>query len=126
MYQRKPRRFRRRSNDRRHSSRSNGDMHKRVGSNSFSNGQNRNNFRNGLSPEKLFEKYSALSKEAMSSGDKISSENFLQHADHFMRIIKEKNKNINENKFISADKPAPEDKSLSNTNEPKKDNNTEN
>ena len=126
MYQRKPRRFRRRSNDRRHSSRSNGDMHKRVGSNSFSNGQNRNNFRNGLSPEKLFEKYSMLSKEAMSSGDKISSENFLQHADHFMRIIKEKNKNINENKFISADKPAPEDSSHSNTNEPKKDYNTEN
>ena len=126
MYQRKPRRFRRRSNDSRHSSRGNGEMHKRVGSSPFNNGQSRNNFRNGLSPEKLFEKYSTLSKEAMSSGDKISSENFLQHADHFMRIIKEKNKNINENKFISADKPAPEERSLSNTNEPKKDYNTEN
>ena len=35
------------------------------------------------SPEKLFEKYNALAKEALSSGDKILSENYLQHADHF-------------------------------------------
>jgi len=126
MYQRKPRRFRRRSNDRRHSPRNNGDLHKRVGSNSFSNGQNRSNFRNGLSPEKLFEKYSLLSKEAMSSGDKILSENFLQHADHFMRIVKEKNKNVNENKFVAAEKPELENKSLSNDNQPNKDQNTDN
>ena len=38
-----------------------------------------------------------------------------------MRIIKEKNKNINENKFIGTDKPEAEDKSLSIINEPKKD-----
>ena len=50
--------------------------------------------------EKLFEKYTSLAKEAMSSGDKTLSENYLQHADHFMRIIDEKNKNkiISENK----------------------------
>ena len=42
----------------------------------------------------------SLAKEAMSSGDKTLSENYLQHADHFMRIIDEKNKNkiISENK----------------------------
>ena len=43
--------------------------------------------------EKLFEKYSSLAKEAMSSGDKTSSENYLQHADHFLRVIEDKNKN---------------------------------
>ena len=45
------------------------------------------------SAEKLFEKYNSLAKEAMSSGDKTLSENYLQHADHFMRIIEDKNKN---------------------------------
>jgi len=43
--------------------------------------------------EKLFEKYSSLAKEAMTSGDKTLSENYFQHADHFMRIIEDKNKN---------------------------------
>ena len=49
----------------------------------------------------LVEKYNALAKEALSSGDKTLSENYLQHADHFMRIIDEKNKNkvVNENKI---------------------------
>ena len=41
------------------------------------------------SAEKLFEKYNTLAKEALSSGDKTLSENYFQHADHFMRIIDE-------------------------------------
>ena len=45
------------------------------------------------SAEKLFEKYTSLAKEAISSGDKTSGENYLQHADHFMRIIEDKNRN---------------------------------
>tara|TARA_B100001245_G_C22504506_1_gene255352 strand:- start:10 stop:396 length:387 start_codon:yes stop_codon:yes gene_type:complete len=114
MYQRKPRRFRHHSNDRRHQSRSNGDMQMRMGSNTFANGQTRNNFRNTLSVEKLFEKYSALSKEAMSSGDKISSENYLQHAEHFMRVIKDKNKNYTENKSKVITTPVSKDKPSSN------------
>ena len=64
-------------------------------SNSFSNSQTRNNFRTTQSAEKLFEKYNALAKEAISSGDKTLGENYLQHADHFMRIIEDKNKNKN-------------------------------
>ena len=40
----------------------------------------------------------ALAKEALSSGDKTLSENYFQHADHFMRIIEDKNKNQNQNK----------------------------
>ena len=93
MFQRKPRRFRRRSNGRGHGPRINGDNHGRMRQNSFSNNQPRNNFRSTQSAEKLFEKYSALAKEALSSGDKTLSENYYQHADHFMRIIQDKNKN---------------------------------
>tara|TARA_B100001123_G_scaffold120176_1_gene139813 strand:+ start:195 stop:590 length:396 start_codon:yes stop_codon:yes gene_type:complete len=101
MFQRKQRRFRRRSNGRNlHHSKDGSQNRLRPGSYSNSNGQNRFNFRNSLSAEKLFEKYTSLAKEAMSSGDKTLSENYLQHADHFMRIIDEKNKNkiISENK----------------------------
>ena len=36
----------------------------------------------------------------MSSGDKTLSENYLQHADHFMRIIEDKNRNRNQNKVM--------------------------
>ena len=93
MFQRKTRRFGRRANGRNHMSRNNSQI--RLRSNSFSNGQTRNNFRSPLSAEKSFEKYTALAKEAMSSGDKTLSENYLQHADHFMRIIEEKNRNRN-------------------------------
>ena len=38
----------------------------------------------------MVEKYNILAKEALSSGDKILSETYSQHADHFMRILKEK------------------------------------
>ena len=99
MYQRKQRRFRRNSNGRNQSHHGKGSQG-RMRPNTFTNGISRNNFRAPLSAEKLFEKYSSLAKEAMSSGDKTLSENYLQHADHFMRIIDEKNKNkiISENK----------------------------
>jgi len=82
-------------------------------SNSFSNGQTRNNFRPSLSPEKLFEKYSSLAKEAMTSGDKTLSENYFQHADHFMRIIEDKNRNRNHSKVNVINKPVEDNKNLS-------------
>ena len=94
MFQRKQRRFRRRPNGRSsHHAKEGSQNRMRPGSYSNSNGHTRFNFRNSLSAEKLFEKYTSLAKEAMSSGDKTLSENYLQHADHFMRIIDEKNKN---------------------------------
>ena len=90
MFHRKPKRFRRRSNGR------NGMPHNnqqgRIRTNQFSNGQSRGNFRSQLSAEKSFEKYTSLAKEAMSAGDKTLSENYLQHAEHFMRIIEDKNR----------------------------------
>ena len=103
MYQRRPRRFRRRSNGRGHQVRGNGDM-QRLRADSYSNDQNRNRFRPPQSAEKLFEKYNTLAKEALSSGDKTLSENYLQHADHFKRIIEDKNKIQNQRKIQVLDK----------------------
>jgi|TARA_B100001142_G_C14066534_1_gene551793 hypothetical protein len=45
--------------------------------------------RNNHNAPKLIEKYNDLAREASSSGDKILSENYLQHADHFTRIMNE-------------------------------------
>ena len=47
--------------------------------------------RNGLKAEKLLEKYNGLAKEALLSGDKILSESYYQHADHFLRVIESRN-----------------------------------
>jgi len=112
MFQRKPRRFRRYIDGRGHLSHSNGSSQKGLRPNSFVSDQIRNKFRNILSAEKLFEKYTTLAKEAMSSGDKTLSENYLQHADHFIRIVEDKNKNRNQNKFSVADKTVTNDKQL--------------
>jgi hypothetical protein len=49
----------------------------------------KNNLRNSQNASKLFEKYNNLAREALSSGDKILSENYFQHADHFKRIMNE-------------------------------------
>ena len=60
-----------------------------------SNYSNNENFkrkvpgRNNHNASKLIEKYSDLAREASSSGDKILSENYLQHADHFTRVMNE-------------------------------------
>ena len=69
---------------------SNGDRSKYV-----SNYSNNENFqrkspgRNNHNAPKLIEKYNNLAREALSSGDKILSENYFQHADHFTRILSE-------------------------------------
>ena len=47
--------------------------------------------RNGLKAESLLEKYNDLAKEALSNGDKILSESYSQHADHFLRVIENRN-----------------------------------
>ena len=112
MFQRKPRRFTRRrpNNGRGHTSHSNGHIQQRSGSNSFSNGQTRGNFRPIQSAEKLLEKYNLLANEAMSSGDKTLCENFLQHADQFMRVVEEKNKNRAQFKPSEVSKPTLDNK----------------
>ena len=70
-----------------------------------SNFSNSDNFqrkipgRNNHNAPKLIEKYNNLAREALSSGDKILSENYFQHADHFTRILNEQ-ETFRKNKII--------------------------
>ena len=90
--------FRNNNNGRRNSFRRNDRNFKSNGDrNKFSNNfSNNDNFqrkvpgRNNHNAPKLIEKYNNLAREALSSGDKILSENYFQHADHFTRILNEK------------------------------------
>ena len=47
----------------------------------------------------MIEKYNDLAREASSNGDKILSENYLQHADHFTRVLNER-ENIRRERFV--------------------------
>ena len=75
----------------------------------ISNYSNNENFkrkipgRNNHNASKLIEKYNDLAREASSSGDKILSENYLQHADHFTRVMNEQEASRKE-RFV-ANKP---------------------
>ena len=67
---------------------SNGDRSKF--NNNFTNNENFQRKipgRNNHNASKLIEKYNNLAREALSNGDKILSENYFQHADHFTRIL---------------------------------------
>ena len=67
-------------------------------SDNFNTGNNGTRVRGSLST--VLEKYKNLAKDAMSSGDFIGAENFLQHAEHYARIINIKNeRNGNGNSF---------------------------
>ena len=126
MFQRNRRVFRRHSNGRGRSSEENGYMQARSRSNSFSNNQTRNNFRPTQSAEKLLEKYNSLAKEAMSLGDKTLCENYLQHADHFMRIIEDKNKSRDQSTVNVTNKSTVDDKRPSENSEIKQEDVTKN
>ena len=86
------------NNNRRNNFRRNTRNFKSNGDNSKfgSNFSNNDNFkrkapgRNNQNAPKLIEKYNDLAREALSNGDKILSENYLQHADHFTRILNER------------------------------------
>ena len=53
---------------------------------------------NGYKAEKLLEKYNNLAKEALSNGNEILSESYYQHADHFLRVIENRNSIQNNSK----------------------------
>ena len=57
----------------------------------------RNSGRNNHNASKLIEKYSNLAREALSNGDKILSENYYQYAEHFIRVLAEKEVLYNKN-----------------------------
>ena len=126
MFQRNRRGFRPRSNGRSRSSQENGYMQARSRSNSFSNNQTRNNFRPTQSAEKLLEKYNSLAKEAMSLGDKTLCENYLQHADHFVRIIEDKSKSRDQSTVKVINKSTVDDKRPSENSEIKQEDVTKN
>jgi len=66
----------------------NGNGHKINGE--FNNNidfKRRNRGKNNQNAGRLIEKYNDLAREALSNGDKILSEDYLQHADHFARIL---------------------------------------
>ena len=86
------------NNNRRNNFRRNTRNFKTNGDNSKfgSNFSSNDNFkrkapgRNNHNAPKLIEKYNDLAREALSNGDKILSENYLQHADHFTRVFNER------------------------------------
>ena len=65
--------------------------------NSVGHARRRQNQRNGsrrhrqisANAEKSYHSYMALAREAASRGDPIAAENFYQHAEHFLRLLKE-------------------------------------
>ena len=95
--------FRRRSNSLNSSS-----------SNSLNNNGNMNFNRNGSmnnihNVEKTMQKYHQLAKDAQSNGDPVLSQNYLQHADHYLRRYNE----LNERRENIIEKSIPEEKTLS-------------
>jgi len=103
--------FRNNNNARRNNFRRNDRNFKTTGDRPkfSSNYSNNDNFkrkipgRNNHNASKLIEKYNDLAREASSSGDKILSENYLQHADHFTRVMNEQEASRKE-RFV-ANKP---------------------
>tara|TARA_B100000003_G_scaffold25881_1_gene20657 strand:- start:438 stop:839 length:402 start_codon:yes stop_codon:yes gene_type:complete len=77
--------------------------------------------RNNHNAPKLIEKYNNLAREALSIGDKILSENYFQHADHFTRILNEQERF----KKIKSSEQNIDSKNLTSSNESKKNNSEE-
>ena len=78
--------------------------------------------RNNHNASKLIEKYSNLAREALSTGDKILSENYFQHADHFTRILNDQDaqrklNSQNSDHSKSQQNIAEADKELKDTND---------
>ena len=115
--------FRNNNNNRRSGFRRNTRNYKSSGdapkfNSNFSNNDNfkrKSPGRNNHNAPKLIEKYNDLAREALSNGDKILSENYLQHADHFTRILNER-ESFRKDKFLENN---PED-SKENTDNSKK------
>ena len=84
-----------------------------AGSTSLNNNGNLNFNRNGSmnnihNVEKTMQKYQQLAKDAQSNGDPILAQNYLQHADHYLRRYNE----LNERRENSIEKSIPEQKTL--------------
>ena len=83
-------------------------------SNSLNNNGNMNFNRNGSmhnihNVEKTMQKYLQLAKDAQSNGDPVLAQNYLQHADHYLRRYNE----LNERRESSIEKSIQEEKNIS-------------
>ena len=82
------------------------------GTSSLNNGNlgfNRNGSMNNIhNVEKTMQKYQQLAKDAQSNGDPVLAQNYLQHADHYLRRYNE----LNERRESLAEKTIPEEKTL--------------
>ena len=107
-------------------SQSNNNDNKRLITGSFSYVRGKNNFKSYQSAEKLLERYKLLAKEALSSGDRILTENYLQHVDHFERLVSNKNSNQNENNSQAVNISKDQDNNLSSNNTTNQDSITKN
>ena len=74
------------NNNRRPSFRNNNEGSKFSNNDNF---QRKTPGRNNHNAVKLIEKYNDLAREALANEDKILSENYFQHADHFTRVQNE-------------------------------------
>ena len=102
-----------------HSDRNNHRSENGKGLNDLQNGSNfirKNTSRNNHNAPKLIEKYSNLAREALSNGDKILSENYFQHAEHFIRVLEEKDAHFNKVQSTKETFKAEETKSQNQTN----------
>ena len=90
-YKNNHKRNRYRSNGARNYKKRNGESNKfNSDYTSHTNFQRKAPGRNNHNASKLVDKYNDLAREALSKGDKILSENYFQHADHFSRILSER------------------------------------
>ena len=91
-------------------------------SNGINNNGNLNFNRNGSmnnihNVEKAMQKYQQLAKDAQSNGDPVLAQNYLQHADHYLRRYNE----LNDKRESSLEKTISEEKSLVNQEASEKD-----
>jgi len=71
---------------------------------------NRNGSMNNIhNVEKTMLKFQQLAKDAQTNGDPVLAQNYLQHADHYLRRYNE----LNERKENSSEKNKTEEKSIS-------------
>ena len=81
------------------------NSHNSNGNFNFNRNGSMNNIHN---VEKTMQKYQQLAKDAQSNGDPVLSQNYLQHADHYLRRYNE----LNEKRENLTDKTNSEEKSL--------------
>ena len=72
----------------------------------------------------VLEKYRNLAKDATSAGDWVAAENYLQHAEHYIRVLNERNsrntneniKPVNENNISKTEENSKKESSVSDVN----------